>query len=393
MDFIICECTFATAFAASLIWLVLRNKSPYIARRSPIILVLSLSANFLQSMAALTQVFEIEKYFSPEYQEKCFLLYRIRQSLIFFFHHVVFMTYMLRSYRLYLLFKIEKTLRTNGDSQAFIHRTGQKWLLKTLFLTTIPVLALIAIGLTSCDIAFYLPSTEDSSGKIYSKAEYILISFLEQLGFLFAIFSLRMVNDDYNMSKELTFAGVLWYSVPFFSVFPMSLDRFSLLPTIIRNGCLWIISFVRPLIVSHYFQEQHDVITIEMLRSFESILQNSVTLDHFENFLMAQEESCKNGLEMLCLYMQCVNYINNPETTDISKLTTQIINSNCFPYYYTADGGDTFAQFISKVKISAFKHLNSEYFPDFLVSNHYKALQRLIYNKEIYTGRLLIIGL
>ena len=400
-DLIICECIEFLLYLTTLIWLLIRSKSSFISRRSPVILCISLTANFAQSMVCLTEIFLFENDFPEQKTDKCFILYRIRQALILLFHHLVFWSYILRAYRMYLIFNIDKSFGTRQENpRKIMRRITEKWLLRVLLIVTIPVAIVAGVAMAFCHISQYLPSSETKIDNTeYSRAEFILLSFLEELLFIFSIYLIRNVNDDYRMTKELTIAGILWFSVPIFSVFPFELTRYYFLPTVARNGILWYLSFINPLAASHYVKEENDIITLEMIKSIELILVNPITLEYFEKYLIGTEsinESSNfynSGHELLRLYMHCESYKNNPETTDYHKLTSQIINSSCFPYYYTCDSKDTFTQYVSTVQSLVLQKLKSKYFPGFLKSQYYQILQNYVYIREIYIGRIIELGI
>ena len=125
----------------------------------------------------------------------------------FFSHFLFFIPFLLRSYRLNLIFSIDK----NWDLQDTkfkkkMKRTHQKWLLQALAVISTPfvLVSIIVYNLSNSFNFFRLDNSSDSShyGDTVN-AIALGITFVEQLCSIFAINSLRNINDDFNMTKEL----------------------------------------------------------------------------------------------------------------------------------------------------------------------------------------------
>jgi succinate dehydrogenase hydrophobic anchor subunit len=362
-------------------------------------LIVSLIGNLLGTIVSLSQAHNFEQNFS-KYTDDCFIFYRIRQSLNLMSHYLMFFPYFLRAYRLALIFQIDQ----NWDRQdlyfnKYLYRTDQKWLIRVLGIGLIPFIILSGVILMWCDAAFYLPASEVSEDRVYSQSLYIFFCFLEQLLFIYAIYSLREISDDYNMSKEMTIAMMLWFITPIFSVFPTDLERYSQLPGLTRNLLLFFCSYIYPIWSSYSSKVIPEVITLEMLDSLELILESKVPLDCFERYLKqysgtANESICySSGYETLQLYMKCESHLNLPQNSNKEELINELLKYQTIGVDYFYDSKDSFEAMIQKSKQELLAQLKSDFFTGFKKSSSYKNLKRAVNRQEIYIGRLLNLGL
>ena len=156
-DFVISSSSMILIYGVTLVILITRYKSPYILRRSPIMLCISLIGNFFQSLIYLSQLMELSKDFDKSSENQCFMLYRIRQSGNLFFHYLMFFPSILRAYRLHLIFKVDQTWEIQNFSfTKYTYRTKQIWMIWALILMMIPFLVLAIIILNYCRFALYL---------------------------------------------------------------------------------------------------------------------------------------------------------------------------------------------------------------------------------------------
>ena len=76
-DFIIESAVITFIYTLALVLIIIRRASPYILRRSPIMLTISLIGNYFQSLICLSQIDELEKSMKSDFTESCFIFYRI----------------------------------------------------------------------------------------------------------------------------------------------------------------------------------------------------------------------------------------------------------------------------------------------------------------------------
>ena len=268
-----------------------------------------------------------------------------------------------------------------------------------LVLLMLPFVALVVIIMKYCDFASYLPASESDNEALYSQSSYLLICFIEQLLFILSIYSLREVSDDYSMTKELTVTMVCWFMTPMFTVFPINFGRYKAVPSLLRNFILFIVSFCYPIFCSFRYKFTSDTVTLEMLESLELILLSKMSLEYFEEYLRVNEgknnESCSQctGYELLQLYMKCENYLNFPQFYEVDELVEELLRSDAVPMSYACDSKESLEDHIMRSKDALLKIITEEYFINFKKSRQYTLLQRIVHRQEIYTGRLITIGL
>lgn len=398
--FIILGLVFTIVYLLGLALVIHRRKSPFILRRSPIMLALSLLGNMLQSILLLTQLDHLEDYFVTDAGPKCNMFLRFRQSGNLIFHYIMFFPYVLRAYRIYLIFKLDK----HWDDQDFSfnkysHRTRQRWMLGVFMSGLIPFVVMVIIVLTDCTAAEYMPASEYKGHEYFSQSFYIWISCLEQVFFVYSIYLLREISDGFNMIQELFVAMLFWFISPIFSVFPAAdLKTYEPVPGILRNCCLFIVSIMYPLIWSYRDNRSEEVVTLEMLESLELILQNKTTLEYFETFMRNLEHKTNetnidhSGCDILEVYMKCETFLIYPEMQDKSDLIESLLRTDIISFNYIADMKESFNDQVFAAKNKFFYYLSINYFTKFQKSKQYALLRRIVHRQEIYTGRLLQIG-
>lgn len=211
---------------------------------------------------------------------------------------------------------------------------------------------------------------------------------------------LRDVTDDYNMTKEIFVAMLFWFLTPIFSVFPPAeLDDYQLLPGLIRNIVLLYVSVVYPIISSYIHKPDEEIITLEMLGSLESVLQAKSPLEFFEAFLRDLEGRTNesnfeySGNDVLQLYMKCENLLTVPEDYNKEEFIDELLKSEVVSVNYLGEDKNTFEEVLIKAKADLLGYLSEKYFARFKGSLQYEALRRIVHRQEIYTGRLMKIGL
>lgn len=401
LNFIILGGIFTGVYLTALALVISRYKSPYILRRSPTMLSLSLIGNLFQTIILLSQFDKISDYYVNSHNQNCSFFLRLQQSGNLIFHYIMFFPYVLRAYRIYLIFKLDK--HWNDYEFSFIkysHRISQNWMLKIFLVGLIPFLAMVIIVIYSCEIASYMPASETKTHPNYSQSLYIWISCLEQLFFIYSIYMLREVTDDYKMTQELTVAMLFWFISPMFSVFPPAdLGRYSAVPGILKNLCLFLVSIIYPLVWSFRSSQAQESLTLEMLNSLDLILQNKAPLEYFESFMRSLESRTNesnmeySGYDLLHIFMKCETFLMYPETVDKEELIDELIKTDIVTFNYLADSKETLDDNVLMAKKALFVFLEENYFPKFKKSRQYAILKRIVHRQEIYTGRLVQIGL
>jgi hypothetical protein len=313
---------------------------------------------------------------------------RVRQCLGLLGHIFLVEPYLLRCYRLYFIFHLDRNW--NNEDTYFvkhIHRTQQSWLLKIIAFSLVPWAVAIVLIFTAHD-GNYLPGAEIQNSTLQgdvSQCTYVLFCFLEQIALVWCLYLLRNVFDDYKMTKELSWIAVLWVISPMFPIFSDT-DSLLLIPIILRNALLMCLSAILPMIISYRHESKFEIITLEMINSLELVLQSELPLKHFEDFLYANDFSYNktNGqavtaASILQLYMMCETYAQLPLDCDKSRIRN-----------YAEGLGITDENLsISELHHGLFAKLKHEYFPCFLASKEFRSLKRKVTNQEIFLGRIL----
>ena len=133
----------------------------------------------------------------------------------------MYFPYLLRAYRLYLVFGLEENFEDYTYSKNY-ERTTQKWLLKVLFFLTLPVIIVYSfitiLVYTNVIGVIYNPDTDSISDSPYVMI-IIFLRFSEHLGLIIANYATSGVIDDFNMSTELTVVTVIYFLTPSLSLF------------------------------------------------------------------------------------------------------------------------------------------------------------------------------
>lgn len=381
-------------YSVVLILLVRRARTPFILKRSPGILSICLIANYLNSLVYISDIFDVDES-SDSFSRRCSFFYSARQSINILSSFLGFLCYILRAYRIYFIFKLDSTWNsTHSYFRKYIHRARQAWLLKVLALGMIPALIVAVVIFCSCESSDYIiSSNNEETRKEFIQPEYLFLTFVQELVFIFSINLLRNVNDDFNMTKELFWVGLLWYLRTLFSIVPNHLEEFRYVTMVLKNLGLLYISYIYPLFCSYYTNKTTEIITIEMLGSLELMLQCRFTLEYFEKFLieiegkMNQSKDKETPFMLLSLYMKCENFLNKPESVDQAAFIQEIQG------FTQSDLNEGLYLKVLKTKIQVLKELESEYFSMYLNSRIYAKLQRTVYKREIYVGRLMEVGM
>ena len=399
-NFIVGVSVVSAAYLVGFSILVIKRKSGYILRRTPILMQFCLLGNWLQTIVFLSQIEQIEKHIGLVTLE-CHVFFRIRQSVNLIGHYLLFSPYMLRSYRLLIIFKIDKNWEiTESSYNNYIHRTKQKWMIILLIVFLMPVLILCIAIINNCLFANFMPGSEDKHHTNVSEGLFVGISFIEQLCFLATIYNLRDISDDYSIKDELTVAMIAWYITPSLIVFPpVDLKRFKNLPGLIRNFILFIASFCYPIYCSFTHKRQTEAMTTEMIESIESIVQSKAALEYFDKYLKEIESKPNDskinisGGELLELYMKCEMFLNCPGGYDKDEIIKDLLDSDVVTINYMKDSKEDFDSQVARAKNSILETLKKEFFGGFKKSKWFSELNRYVNCQEIYTGRLMNIGL
>lgn len=263
--------------------LVCRANNEPLCRRSPWLVFISHIANLIEVEFILLT---LSIYEADNGSDLGYL--RLYQAVMLISHYLFYFPYLLRCYRLYFVFKLGQHWHdTDLPFYELRHRASQNWLIKVLICMMFPVLVasfclFFIPQLTSIYPATYSPDDPDSVTLM--QASTILIAFFRELIFIFAVWKLREVNDDFAMTYELSTVCLLWMTNSFIltPLFPLKTWLYS---CIIRNFLIMCVSSIWPIYKSFGKHAIHVPLTIEALRSLDLVLQNEASCEAFSNYL------------------------------------------------------------------------------------------------------------
>jgi hypothetical protein len=378
--------------------LIKRSKSEVLAKRSPILVLVSHIGNCCEVLLLL-----IARVFMDNSNE---LLVKAFQAGSLFFHSLYYLPYLLRCYRLHLVFRLDRAWTEQSDSfYTNRHRASQSWLVKVLVVLMLPALALAVLLVVFDSFSDIFPTTcrpESNLGSL--KLFYIALSFIEELVFVVAVWACRDINDDFAMSTELTIVCGLWFSNSFIVYWITEVSTW-ILTAAARNCAIMCVSSLWPLLQSYRRSEFGVPLTLEVLNSLELLLQNEGTLEAFSKFLSSGKvyRPCteldltlhssydREGVYLLDFWLNCEVYKHNPTTQKAETILDEFIKSEHIqltsPMLHSLESSTLEEKFLEAQEY-AFKLLQDLFFPLFQRSPHYNLLLKEVNRQDIYLYRL-----
>lgn len=325
--------------------------------RSAALLQISHWANFIESVIVL---YELEEYSYNGVGYEWILI--VASFVKFLIHYLFFIPFILRTYRLYLIFTVkESRISLSQTIIKLIRRTSQKWLLKMLLLISFPfpVIYIVTFVVYPKNFNMIGGETNVSNGnEIAIHSISLLLTFIEQLISIISIYSIRNINDDYKMSTELTLINLTWVITSPNNIFGnYSLFSYQIL---LRNNLVFTINALYPLYKSQKKVDFDIPITEEILNELLPLLNHELSLRYFERFLRNNTDlkySNYPGVEFLKIWIYCELLEFNPEAGVELPEAKNALESN--------DGS------ISSIKFETFQVLDKNFFSLFQGSEEY----------------------
>ena len=367
------------------ILLFIKSKHKQVSKRSPWLLHVSLWGNLIELISASSLIKSINLTQPDE-----FAFVFLRDCGVLLGHYMFYIPYILRSYRIYLVFNIEHDWDSSGKAfEKTLHRTRQIWLIKIfLLILLIPVSLCLVLFLYSPLREIFPITTSDttSSKEIYASIIYIFICFLEQGLMILVCFKIRNVEENFNMKSELIMVCAIWSLSSVFSAFVGSDRTIWFIGCAVRNILAFFRTHVFCVFAALRMSRFEEGLTVEMLNSLEIILENERTLEYFEKFLSKQQnyKAKDSGYTLLGLYkeLECRIHLDshNFTITELEMMTNYSVlnklNKNSSPEYLQ----------LSKTVI--LKILNEKHYKNFLQSEDCSKLRKMILKEENLTYRL-----
>ena len=367
------------------ILLFLKSNHKQVSKRSPWLLHASLWGNLIELISA-SSLIKIINVTQPE----GFTLVFLRDCGILLGHYMFYIPYILRSYRVFLVFNIEHDWESSGKVfEKTLHRTRQIWLLKLfLLILLIPISLSLVLFLYSPfrDIFPITSSNTTSSREIYASMIYIFICFLEQALMIFITYKIRNAEEKFNMKSELIMICAIWSLSSIFSAFVGRDRTIWFIGCAIRNFLSFLRTHVLCVVAAFRSTPFEEGLTVEMLNSLEIILENERTLEYFEKFLRKQENyrAKDSGYTLLGLYkeLECRIHLDSHDftITELEMITNisvlNKLNKNSSPEY------------LQLSKTTILKILNDKHYKDFLQSEECSKLRKMILKEETLAYRV-----
>lgn len=366
---------------------ILKRKNLHITRRSPWLLHISLWGNFLEVLSISSLVDFIIS--TPDVN---ILWTKLRDCGIIIGHCAFFIPYILRAYRISIVFNLDKDWNKSGDIfERRIHRTRQMWLVKLFLIIMVIPLVLCILILVYDPVRYFIPLTGNSSSvdEQLATAIYIFICFVEQLLLIFLTYHLKNIEDQYNMINELIWICAIWSISPIFSTF-ITIDRKAWYSAcLLRNLLIFIRSYLVLLIFSFRPVTFSASLTVDMLNSLEIILENEKTLEFFEKFLRNQIDAHRtnSGYSLLCLYKEIECRIHSQNELNLSYMEVEMTNYSMLNTLVKIDEHTT-PENLQKSKSVVLKTLNEKYYKHFLKSDECSQLRKMIHKEELIAFRV-----
>lgn len=132
------------------------------------------------------------------------IVFQMLQTIL---HCSYIIPYILRCYRIYFIFHIEKNWNENDTRfKKELYKASQKWLFKIYCICMIPVLIFAFMNLVP-GFHGYFPTTyfqRSQKENDITEIIYLFVLFVEEMLFVLFVFALRKVNDDYKMTREIS---------------------------------------------------------------------------------------------------------------------------------------------------------------------------------------------
>lgn len=368
------------------ILLFFRSNKQCVVSRSPLIVQVSHWSNLSEIIFTMMIMFSTDLGLDRSSQ----LIFWLIESAVQISHYMMGFSYLVRGYRLYFIFNLGKSWQ-DEDSTFFInrHRASQRWSIVLLCILITPLLffcivIIIILGFDESAIPLFIAD----SGGLRTAGHFMVImvfEFLLELALIILIYCLRIVEDEFQMTKELIFVTIMLSLTTIISIFA-HINREFLFVYVSVNFSLMLASSICPIVLSYTRQGSLYMISQEILNSFQLILQHPLTLDTFERFL--QKDSIE-GANLLEIYLSC-ELFQELKTRQIGvKLLEKIIGlENPVPSFQVKDVDLDDENCFNCVLNYCLITLEDDYYHRFRISEEFAWLKRMIRRQEIFMNRI-----
>lgn len=366
-------------YIVSGILLLIRSNTAVICARSVTLIYAFHLGNWLESSFIILLVLKTNLYLGEADKNLWVLHAGIGVS-----HFLVYFPYILRSYRLYLIFVLEEKIDDFSESPLF-KRTTQKWLLQALLVMTCSI-GLIYIILTILNFAGIATNLYTIDSASLSESPYmwiiIFVRFFEQLLLIISMYLIRDVQDDFSMVFELLIVTIIYFLTPVTVLF-LHFNHEYLWLYLIRNLILLFTSSIYPIFLSFTRSICYQMLSLSNLYSVELLILHPAGLHAFEMFLKSYNpisitEITDGPLRLdLLLIIDCWLLSNEGKYIDKIKEKIDLIGLEKFVE------GEIGIENLCKLKNEILKTLEQRYFGPFIKSQFMENLRKEVFRHEL----------
>jgi hypothetical protein len=375
---------FSLIYIATGVGLFLRSKTAIISARSAILLWIFHASNCVETIFMLFLIYPAALKLGPSEEKTLWLI----NAVIGVSHYGVFFPYILRAYRLRLIFSLEESLENYLFSDNYT-RTTQKWLIKAFFLLILPVVLIYSL-ITLLIYSNVISTITNPYAAGFESSPYICIvifvRFLEHLSLVLSSFSIRHIEDDFKMSAELGFVAFVGFLTPLGSLI-VNVDNQLYWIYIVKNLLMLSASSIYPVVLSFFRSVHYQILTVEMLESLDLLILHPKALDYFELFLRCFEQQ---GIqEEICNpfgYLDLVMHIDCFFETKKRRLKEKIVKMAEKMQILVRESGED--EEMEKIRSSAMGELKRNYFGCFQSSKYMQILKKQAFRHQLYQIKL-----
>lgn len=376
----------SVVYVISGIFLLLRSNTAVISARSTSLIYAFHLGNWLESGFMVLIIFKAE--FGLDTYEETYWLSHVGAGIS---HFLVYLPYVLRAYRIYLIFVLECGIDDFSDMPLY-YRTTQRWLVQALAFALAAVLLVYGV-FTVFMVTGVVRRFYDVDSGFTSESPFIwiliFVRFLEHLLLILAAYIVRNVEDDFSMLTELIIVTIFYFLTPLSTLFHYKHEEYLWL-FIVRNLLLLLISSIYPVFLSYTKSCEYQMLSVENLYSLELLLLHPLGVTAFESYLKSFnptsiQETRSQGPEQfeLLMLINCWLFSNNPKFFDqFFKFQDLLQFDNSFDL-------ENSSEFLQKQKDSILSSLEKTYFNGFTRSQFMRDLRKIVFRHEMLQLRLM----
>ena len=372
---------FSPTYLIASVFLFLRSSHPCIISRSPTIIQICHWANLSEIIFTSMILSEILPRASAS-------LYWAVNCMMSLSHYLMVFCYLIRGYRLYYIFKRDPYNESSSSSfYGNVNKISQRWMILTLLAMMSPIIILFVV------IQFIIIFYEDIGLYTYGKRTTIhfmidnFIEFLLELSLITIMYYLRLVENEFQMFKEMLLVTVILCIAPVFSLFVHDSSVLWMYAYILRNVLIMLITTVSPIVSSYIHKETIQMLSTDSLYSLHLVLQHPTTLNAFEKFL----KNCEGGegCVLLELYLSCELFFDNLDPSIARGIVKKVKG---LEYDIPVFNPDRLLIFdvaaLMPLYNYCFEVLENNYFYEFKDGKEFGELKMLMHKQEVLNNRI-----